>query len=117
MFAFDDLARQASVDLLKTSCADLKPGMKMFVYLPFEHHENIESQKLSVTLFEKLVDETIDETEKGLIQSGLDYAKRHLTVIERFGRFPHRNSILARESSSEEDAYLKSGGETFTSAK
>lgn len=117
MFAFDDLARQAASTLLKDQNLELKAGMKMFLYLPFEHHEDIQSQKLSVSLFEKLVMENLDLNEKILIDNALDYAKRHLSVIEKFKRFPHRNSLLDRESTIEEQQYLGNGGETFGATK
>jgi uncharacterized protein (DUF924 family) len=75
-----------------------------FVYMPFEHDETLESQRESVRLFTALRDE--------LGAGGyLEYAVKHAAVIERFGRFPHRNRILGREMRPEEEAWLaKHGG-------
>lgn len=69
--------------------------MKLFFYLPFEHSEVLIYQKRSLELFEVLGDEEY-----------LKYAKEHYQIIERFGRFPHRNSILNRPSTAEEQLFL-----------
>jgi uncharacterized protein (DUF924 family) len=68
-----------------------------FLYMPFMHSENLEDQDRSVYLFEAA----------GLIDN-LRFAKHHRELIRRFGRFPHRNAILGRESSEEELEYLAS---------
>lgn len=75
----------------------LNPSRASFLYLPFMHSENIEDQNLSVALFEK-----------AQLQSNLRYAKHHREIIKRFGRFPHRNSILGRTNTKEELEYLSS---------
>ncbi len=75
---------------------------RAFVYLPFEHSERMEDQDRSVALFEALGD-----------AESLDYAVQHRVIIERFGRFPHRNAILGRESTPEEEAFLKEPGSSF----
>lgn len=80
------------------------PLKRRFLYLPFEHSELIDDQKLSVSLFEAMKDD--DPT-------GYDYALRHLRVIETFGRFPHRNAILGRESTAAELEYLNTAGAGF----
>jgi uncharacterized protein (DUF924 family) len=77
------------------------PLKRRFFYLPFEHSENIYDQHRSVELFGKMKD---DEP------MAFEYAERHLRVIEQFGRFPHRNEILGRESTPAEIAYLKEYG-------
>jgi uncharacterized protein (DUF924 family) len=80
---------------------------RVFVYMPFEHDETLESQREAVRLQKALFDETGDKD----VASGLKYALRHAEVIERFGRFPHRNAILGRETTVEERAWLaKKGG-------
>jgi uncharacterized protein (DUF924 family) len=78
---------------------------RMFVYLPFEHAETIEDQNESVRLFELL------STDRG--PDTLDYALRHREVIERFGRFPHRNAALGRSTTPEEADYLAQPGAGF----
>lgn len=78
------------------------PARRAFFYLPFEHSENLDDQNTSVALFAALGDPVF-----------LDYAERHRVVIQRFGRFPHRNGILGRVSTPEEEAYLAEPGAGF----
>jgi len=85
------------------------PEHRVFAYLPFEHAESLEAQRESVRLFEAHARET-GETGKG---SYVDYAHRHAAVIERFGRFPHRNAALGRSSTDEELAFLCEPGSSF----
>jgi uncharacterized protein (DUF924 family) len=85
----------------------LPPFMRAFAYMPFEHAEGLAMQDEAVRLFTRLVAEAPDHAEM------LDYAHRHRRVIERFGRFPHRNAILGRASTAEEIAYLKQAGSGF----
>ena len=80
----------------------IKPEARAFVYLPFEHSENLTDQTMSVKLFTELGDADY-----------LDYAIRHREVIEQFGRFPHRNALLARVSTDAELAYLAQPGAGF----
>ena len=75
---------------------------RLFLYLPFEHAEDLADQERSVALFRALGDADY-----------LDYAIRHLAVIERFGRFPHRNAILGRASTAAELAFLEEPGSSF----
>jgi uncharacterized protein (DUF924 family) len=82
----------------------LSPVKRRFVYLPFEHSENLNDQKRSVKLFESM---------KEADPLGYEYALKHYEVIEKFGRFPHRNVILGRESTSEELKYLSLPGAGF----
>ena len=76
----------------------LPPLRRRFFYLPFEHSENPEDQKTSVALFAAMKDED---------PVGYEYALRHMDIIERFGRFPHRNAVLGRESRPDELLYLQ----------
>ncbi len=85
----------------------LPPFMRGFVYLPFEHAEGTAMQAEASRLFGRLAAEAPDQ------QSMLDYAHRHRAVIERFGRFPHRNEILGRHSTAEETAFLLQPGSGF----
>lgn len=79
-----------------------------FVYLPFEHSESLPVQQRSVELFSQLATQGPDGTEKQAAML-VDYARKHQDVIVQFGRFPHRNEALGRESTDEERAFLKSG--------
>jgi uncharacterized protein (DUF924 family) len=106
-FAADDLARQAARRVLARGYdRGLLPVERMFAYLPFMHSEDLADQRLSVELFSGLDDYP------GRRQS-IDYAVLHLRIVERFGRFPHRNDILGRASTPEEIAYLANGAERF----
>jgi uncharacterized protein (DUF924 family) len=82
---------------------------RMFLYLPFEHGEALADQDLSVALFEGLRDDPVHRAPGGTI----DYAWRHRAVIQRFGRFPHRNAALGRDSTPAELAYLATPGAGF----
>ena len=82
----------------------LPPQQRRFLYLPFEHSEDPADQTRSVGLFQSM------QAEDPL---GYDYALRHQAVIGRFGRFPHRNAILGRKNTSEEDEYLAQPGAGF----
>ncbi len=84
----------------------LLPIQRWFIYLPFEHSENLEDQQKAVALFSTLKDDPDSE-------SSIDYAYRHLEIIERFGRFPHRNKILDRQNTPEEEEFLKQPGASF----
>lgn len=86
---------------------------RMFFYLPLEHAEDIHLQNECLRLFARLVVDANDESERKFAENLLDYAKRHQVVIERFGRFPDRNSALGRDSTPDEQAYLDAGGPDF----
>ncbi len=85
----------------------LDPVRRSFVYVPFEHAEGLETQDEGVRLFAQLAEADPRFGEM------LDYAGRHRAVIERFGRFPHRNIVLGRQSTAEEIEYLRRPGAGF----
>jgi uncharacterized protein (DUF924 family) len=102
-FAADPLALATA----KTAIAqgfDLRvaPDRRLFFYLPFEHAEDLADQDQGVALFEALG-----------VAEWLDYMRRHREIIARFGRFPHRNDILGRNSTAEEIEFLKQPGSSF----
>jgi uncharacterized protein (DUF924 family) len=86
--------------------AQLSPLERQFAYLPFEHAEDLAEQDRCVALMTAL--EAFDET-RGLAQ----WAEKHRAIIRRFGRFPHRNAVLGRESTPEEAAFLLEPGSRF----
>lgn len=101
-FGTDDKALLVAKDAIHKGFDIVLPPIKRrFVYLPFEHSEKLADQRKSVTLFE-----TMKETDP----LGYEYALKHHDVIEKFGRFPHRNAVLGRESSQEELEYLEKFG-------
>ncbi len=104
-FASDPEARRVAREAVLVRRHDLRlaPMQRIFLYLPFEHSEDLHDQDLSVAVFEGLRDDPRAPSPGGVI----DYAWRHRAVIRRFGRFPHRNAILARPSTPEEVAYLE----------
>ncbi len=98
------LAQQA---LAQGFDAQLMPVARAFIYLPFEHSEDLAMQDRAVALFAALA------ASGGEFASYLDYAERHRDVIRRFGRFPHRNAILGRFSTAEEIEFLARPGAGF----
>jgi len=78
---------------------------RLFFALPFSHAEDLEAQKTAVAMVERLVFVTSSLWE-GFVVGGVDFARKHLDVIARFGRFPHRNETLGRVSTPEELEYL-----------
>ncbi|MBX3034797.1 MAG: DUF924 domain-containing protein [Bdellovibrionaceae bacterium] len=112
-FRYDGLSREVARSMVRQSWdLEFHPLERIFLYLPFEHSEALEDQNLSVELFENLAAQA-PPAFKDLLQGTLDYAHRHLEPIRRFGRFPHRNDVLGRESTPEEQAYLASGQGRF----
>jgi uncharacterized protein (DUF924 family) len=106
-FAADPLALAAAKGMV-TSGFDhlLRPVERLFVYLPFEHAEDAVAQGRSLELFEALRAEPLG-------QDNTEYARRHFDIIARFGRFPHRNAILGRESTPEELKFLRQPDSSF----
>ncbi len=93
--------------------AALSPVERLFFYMPLQHSEARDMQDEAVAAYRRLLTEAPDALED-IFRSALDYAERHRAVVNRFGRFPHRNRILGRPSTPEERTYLKEGGEDFT---
>ncbi|MGG2395460.1 DUF924 family protein [Pseudomonas sp. SH1-B] len=90
----------------------LTPIQRVFAYLIFEHAEDLALQERAVELFRCLLDEAAAD-DRAQFASFLDFAERHQRVIARFGRFPHRNAILGRASTIEEQAFLREPGSRF----
>lgn len=109
-FAGDAQALQIAESLVVAGRdKNLTPWQRWFAYLPFEHSESLLQQERSVALFSALAREMQHEA----FDSAHDYALRHRAVIERFGRFPHRNAVLGRPSTAEEIEFLKQPGSSF----
>jgi uncharacterized protein (DUF924 family) len=99
MFATDPLARLYAHRMVDAGLdQQVEPALRAFCYLPFEHSEEAADQQRSVVLNQQL-DANTDR-----------WAKEHARIIERFGRFPHRNDVLARATTDEEREFLKAGG-------
>ena len=96
-FATDDLALRIARQAVEAKFDDkLSPSEKLFLYMPFQHSEVSADQGHSVMLFGALG-----------MEEPLRYAIEHRDIIERFGRFPHRNAVLGRESTKDELAFLQ----------
>jgi uncharacterized protein (DUF924 family) len=112
-FACDERARQLARETLDQSVdRKLRPVERVFLYLPFEHSENAPDQVTGVQLFATLLEE-VPETLKPPFRNFLDFAQKHKAIIDRFGRFPHRNALLGRDSTPEELEFLKGPGSSF----
>lgn len=100
-FAWDSLSRGVAMRMV-ASGADLKIPMdrRAFIYMPYMHAEDLDMQNACV----RLCDSRLDNS------NTLHHAKEHRKVIERFGRFPHRNKILGRKSTAEEQRFLDNNG-------
>lgn len=106
-FASDALALAAAREAVRRGYdRDLRPCERMFLYLPYQHSESAADQRTSVELCAPLGNypETHDVPR---------YAVAHRDIIERFGRFPHRNAVLGRDSTPEEIEFLKQPGSSF----
>ena len=106
-FAGDPLAlATADAAIARGDDRALIPVERQFLYLPFAHAEDLAAQERSIALHTRLRDET------GLADPLL-WAERHAAVIRLFGRYPHRNAMLGRESTPEEIAFLATPGSRF----
>ena len=100
MFASDPLARAiAAGAIVRGFDAQVDKEMRGFFYLPFEHSEDPADQARSIAFYKAMDD-----------ADGLKWAELHADIIRRFGRFPHRNAVLGRVTTPEEQAFLDSGG-------
>jgi uncharacterized protein (DUF924 family) len=113
MFAQDALALEASL-LGQRLGQDLSLSTveRLFFYLPMMHAEDLVLQRRCLERYAQLLAEAPEDLQKHCSNS-LEFAKKHLAFIERFGRFPHRNAILSRSSTPEEVAFLAQPGSSF----
>ena len=92
--------------------ATLDPVERLFFYMPLMHAESLDVQEESVAAFRRLMEEAAADLHR-IFQASLDAAVQHRDVIARFGRFPHRNDALGRESTPEEVEWLDTEGSDF----
>jgi len=112
-FAYDTQALALCLDGLgRQSDLALRPVEQVFFYLPLEHAENLAHQQRSVELFTRLIDRVSHE-QRAPFERFLEFAVRHRDIIARFGRFPHRNNILQRPSTPDEQEFLSLPGSSF----
>ncbi|HMK14151.1 MAG TPA: DUF924 family protein [Burkholderiales bacterium] len=102
-FNYDPIALALAQEAITAKAnQSLNQSQKAFLYMPFMHSESRVIHELAMKLFK----------EPGL-ESNLDFEIRHKAIIDRFGRFPHRNEILGRQSTAEEISFLKEAGSSF----
>jgi uncharacterized protein (DUF924 family) len=107
-FAGDALALAAAREMVaRLQDLAVPPEQRSFVYMPFEHAEDLSAQDEAIRLFTKL------EADAPSLKGLLEYAQRHHAIVARFGRFPHRNAVLGRPTTSEEAAFLQQPGSGF----
>jgi uncharacterized protein (DUF924 family) len=118
-FAYDSKARELSELLISYQGDKQLPYVeRAFSYLPFEHSENLDDQNRAVRYFQELYqDAENDSTSKkdilNLLKEFIIDSEQHRNIIKQYGRFPHRNAVLKRQSLESEDLYLNNGGERF----
>jgi uncharacterized protein (DUF924 family) len=112
-FAYDAQALSLTLSGMQSAAdAALDVVERIFFYLPLSHAESREVQDESVAAYRRLLRETPQQLH-GPFTAALRSAENHREIIERFGRFPHRNRMLGRASTPEEETWLRSGGESF----
>jgi uncharacterized protein (DUF924 family) len=109
-FKYDQIALDIATESVENGFDQkLQPIQRLFMYLPFEHSEKKENQIKSLKLFQSLK----DEMKHPIYDKLFDFAQKHADVIEKMGRYPHRNKILGRESTKEEIEFLKDENNSF----
>ena len=113
MFEGDRQALAAAVEgIARHDDAELTVNERSFLYMPYMHSEDIDMQDRSVALFTELAERAPSEL-RGSLLAGVKYAEKHREIVERFGRFPHRNTLLGRQSTPAELAFLAEPDSAF----
>ena len=112
-FSHDTIALKYAKQLVGSALFnELESIEKVFALMPFEHSENIEDQNFCVNEFTKMADSAEPDWQEPMVFYR-QFAIEHRDIVEEFGRFPHRNEVLGRESTAEEIKYLEDGAKTF----
>ncbi len=112
-FSHDRLALKLCVEgAMAKKDKGLTPIQKVFFYMPLQHAESAKVQAKSVELFNKLA-ESVSPTFQETFLTVAQFAELHKDIIDQFGRFPHRNELLGRDNTPEEDEYLAGDGPDF----
>ena len=113
-FQYDHLAREfsASITTSKENFLSYKFQMLNFIVLPYEHSESLEDQQKALDLSDMIVEyaKTRPDTSEDIVKQSeavRTFAKKHFDIIEKWGRFPHRNEVIGRLNTPEEEEYLK----------
>ena len=111
MFSCDEIARVVAQEAIEKGFdRELPMAQRQFIYMPFMHAESNELQEKSVELFQRLRVEVVEHVKEYV---PVKYAKAHQWIIRKFGRFPQRNKILGRTSTSDEIEFLKGPNSNF----
>ncbi len=112
-FAYDAKALRFCKKLIETGTdKDLSWPQRGFCYMPMQHAEDAKVQQQGIEAYMGLVEDTPDDLKK-VVTGFLLSAREHKTIVDKFGRFPHRNKVLDRESTDEELIYLATGAKSF----
>lgn len=113
-FAADSRARVAAGRAIERGFDRRLPlDQRWLLYLPFEHSETLADQRRAVALFEGWAAQHCDGAPREAAREQVRYVRRHEEIIERFGRFPHRNAVLGRESTQAEIVFLREPNASF----
>ncbi len=111
-FTSDAAALEVSKSLVEQGLFELSPPEQIFALLPLTHSEELADQELALEVFDRCVECARDEW-KPLLRHSREFARDHHNVVARFGRFPHRNAVLERVSTRDEEAFLAEGGDSW----
>jgi uncharacterized protein (DUF924 family) len=112
-FAKDKAALKLCVEgAMQKKERDLTPIQRVFFYMPLQHAESRKVQAKSVEIFQRLA-KTVSPTYRETFETVAHFAELHHDIIQQFGRFPHRNKVLNRKNTPEEEEYLAGDGPTF----
>lgn len=112
-FAQDKTALKLCVEgAMEKKDKGLTPIQRVFFYMPLQHAESRKVQEKSRKIYAKLA-EAVSATNKETFETIAQFAELHADIVDQFGRFPHRNTVLDRENSAEEDEYLSGDVPTF----
>lgn len=114
MYTFDLIALESSREAVaRGQDKELPFIQRAFLYLPLEHSEELHAQEECVALYAALAQEARNHPMEDAMAAMLDFAERHAVVVRKYGRFPHRNALLSRKSTPEEEAFLASDAAPF----
>ena len=112
-FAADHQALKHSLEgQAKSWDQKMTPTQRWFFLMPMMHSEDREMQRRSIEAYRRLAEHAPSEL-KSTLNGALDFAHRHADIVNRFGRFPHRNAVLGRQSTPEETEFLKQPNSSF----
>ncbi|MEL7537931.1 MAG: DUF924 family protein [Pseudomonadota bacterium] len=116
-FSHDKMALRIAVEgIVKGLDKELEPIERLFFYMPMQHAESLRVQEKSVEVFRVLA-RSVSPTLEQTFETFTQFAELHRDIVERFGRFPHRNKVLGREDTTEEAAYLDGDAPSFGQAQ